>query len=252
MTESVTDIIVARSRRPEELRPMVLWSAGAHVLLLALAILWPARATHIEEPHMIISLGGSPGPRSGGMTPLGARAVQAPEPRPKPAEPAPPPPKVAAPDPQVRPRAQTPQPKQAPPDSKARKPNTGAEPVVGSARAETEVVRGQGFGLSTSGGTGGPVSLDVPDFCCWDYINQMRETITRAWDNNQSVKGSALVKFTIMRDGTIRSPEIEKSSSYLALDNAALRAVQLTRLPPLPLLFPNETLTVHLRFDYQR
>jgi TonB family protein len=159
---------------------------------------------------------------------------------------------MAVPDPPARPRPQPSQAKQAPPDSKARKSNTGEEPVVGSARAETAVVRGQGFGLSTSGGTGGPVSLDVPDFCCMDYISQMSDLITRAWDSNQSVKGSTLVKFTIMRDGTIRAPEIEKSSSYLALDNAALRAVQLTRLPPLPLLFPNETLTVHLRFDYQR
>jgi TonB family protein len=186
------------------------------------------------------------------MTPLGARAVQAPEPQPKPAEPAPPPPKAAVPNPPARPRPQTQQAKQAPPDSKARKPNTGAETVVGSARAETEVVRGQGFGLSTSGGTGGPVTLDVVNFCCPDYISQMSDLITRAWDNNQNVKGSTSVKFTIMRDGTIRSPEIEKSSSYLALDNAALRAIQLTRLPPLPLLFPNDTLTVHLRFDYQR
>lgn len=252
MIASVTDIIVARSHRPEDLKPMVLWSTGGHVLLLTLAILWPAAAPTREEPHMVISLGGSPGPRSGGMTPLGARAVQAPDPLPKPAEPAPPPPKMAVPDPPARPRPQPSQPKQAPPDSKARKSSTGEEPVVGSARAETAVVRGQGFGLSTSGGTGGPVSLDVPDFCCMDYISQMSDLITRAWDSNQSVKGSTLVKFTIMRDGTIRAPEIEKSSSYLALDNAALRAVQLTRLPPLPLLFPNETLTVHLRFDYQR
>jgi TonB family protein len=159
---------------------------------------------------------------------------------------------MAVPDPPARPRPQRPEPKQAPPDSKARKPNTGAEPVVGSARADTGVVRGQGFGLSTSGGAGGPVSLDVPDFCCPDYISQMRDLITRAWDSNQNVGGSTLVKFTILRDGTIRAVEIEKSSNYLALDNSALRAVQLTRLPPLPLLFPNETLTVHLRFDYIR
>ena len=42
---------------------MVLWSAGGHVFLLALAILWPAGAPTREEPHMVISLGGSPGPR---------------------------------------------------------------------------------------------------------------------------------------------------------------------------------------------
>jgi TonB family protein len=58
--------------------------------------------------------------------------------------------------------------------------------------------------------------------------------------------------FTILRDGTIQAPAVEIPSGFLALDNSALRALQITRLPPLPAQFPNSTLTVHLRFDYQR
>jgi TonB family protein len=60
------------------------------------------------------------------------------------------------------------------------------------------------------------------------------------------------VKFTILKDGTIQPPQLEKSSGFNLLDSATMRAVQLTRLPPLPAAFPNPTLTVHMRFDYQR
>jgi len=60
------------------------------------------------------------------------------------------------------------------------------------------------------------------------------------------------VKFTIARDGTIQAGLVERPSGFLALDNSALRAVQVTRLPPLPAAFPNSSLTVHMRFDYQR
>jgi TonB family protein len=74
----------------------------------------------------------------------------------------------------------------------------------------------------------------------------------RGWDQNQGVVGSTTMKFTITRTGTIQSPQVELPSGFVALDNAAVRALQLARIPPLPSEFPNATLTVHLRFDYQR
>jgi len=256
MIESVTDIIVARSRQPEGLKAMVLWSLAGHVVVLSLAILWPAGVVQARrEPVMTVSLGGAPGPRSGGLTQLGARAVQPPPPdaptTPAATPPAPVPPKMTLPDPRERPRTQ-PKPQQAPPASTAKTPSTATQPVEGSARADTGVPRGQGFGLSTAGGSGGPVQLDVSDFCCRDYVEQMVAFITRSWDGNQGVPGSTTVKFTILRDGTIQPPQLEKSSGFIALDSTAMRAVQLTRLPPLPAAFPNPTLTVHMRFDYQR
>ena len=60
------------------------------------------------------------------------------------------------------------------------------------------------------------------------------------------------MKFTILRNGTIQSPQVERSSGFAALDNSSMRALQLTRLAPLPAAFENPTLTVHLRFDYTR
>jgi TonB family protein len=235
---------------------MVLWSIGGHIAMVLVVLLWPARAADdTQQLVMTISLGGAPGPRSGGMSQLGARAVQAPSPdeavvRPPIRPPAAAPPPMALPAPTARPPR--PRPQQAPPDARARVENTGPEPTTGNAVAETGVRRGLGFGLSSGGGGGGPVQTDVADFCCPDYLDQMMTFIHRYWDNNHGVVGSTKMKFTILRDGTIQAPQVERPSGFLALDNAAMRAVQLTRLPPLPPDFDNSTLTVHVTFEYQR
>jgi TonB family protein len=67
------------------------------------------------------------------------------------------------------------------------------------------------------------------------------------------VAGAAVVKMTIQRDGRLTDVAVEQSSGYTALDLNAQRAIQITRqLPPLPAEYPNQTLTVHLTFKYQR
>jgi len=76
--------------------------------------------------------------------------------------------------------------------------------------------------------------------------------IQRNWQANQGVRGSTGMKFTINRSGSIQGVMVEKPSGFLALDLAAERALLTTRLPELPVQFPNPTLTVHVTFDYQR
>jgi TonB family protein len=255
MVENVTDIIVARSREPEGLKTMILWSIAGHIALLVLGLFWGGpRVDTTPRTIMTISLGGAPGPRTGGQTQIGGQAVQAPPPqepvKPAPAPPAPKTPAMSLPDPRSRPPR--PQPKQAPPDATAKTLNTGEVPREGSTRVDTRV-RGQGFGLSSAGGSGAAaVTLDVTDFCCNEYIEQMVSTIRRSWDQNQGIVGSTTMQFTILKNGVVDKTLVEKSSGFAALDNSAMRALQLTRLPPLPAAFDNPTLTVHLRFDYQR
>jgi TonB family protein len=258
MIETVTDIVVARSREPEGLKTMVVCSLAGHIGLAVIAVLLGGpRAAEAPRTIMTISLSGAPGPKTGGQTQIGGQAVQAPPPQPQPVKPveAPPAPKAPSmtlPDPR-RPR---PQPKvtQAPPDATAKTVNTGDVPTDGSTRVNTRV-RGQGFGLSSAGNnsnSASAVTLDVSDFCCNEYIDQMVVTIRRNWDQNQGIVGSTTMQFTILKNGAIQAPQVEKSSGFVALDNAALRALQLSRLPPLPAAFENPTLTVHLRFDFQR
>lgn len=243
MTE-VTDVLVSRRQRPDRLRAMVVWSITAHAGVLAFLAFgpldWGVAADDAPRTVMTISLAGAPGPRAGGMTPMGGRAVPEPAPLPPP-----------TPRPAARPPA-TPRETTAPARA-VRRPQpqrTEEEPRAGATRTDTGA-RGQGFGLTTGGAGGSGVQLDVSDFCCPEYIEQMVTLIQRNWQQNQGVRGSTVMKFTIARGGSIQGILVERPSGFLALDLAAERALLVTRLPELPLQFPNPTLTVHITFEYQ-
>ena len=255
MNETVTDIIVARSQHADRLATMLVWSIAAHVAVTALVLLLPEPTVEPPPRVMTISLGGAPGPRTGGMTQMGGRPVQAPPPEEpvKPVEtpPAPKPPAMTLPDPKAKP---TPKPERAPKEATGRTPTTGAQPEDGSTRAETQV-RGQGFsGLSTAGGAGGgSVTVDAADFCCPEYISDIVNRIQLNWRPRQGIVGITTIKFTIGRDGTVTAMETERSSGFDVLDFQAQRALLSTRrLPVLPSQYTNSTLTVHLEFVYQR
>jgi TonB-like protein len=257
MTEgTVTEVILARTAGAERLNSMIVWSIAAHIALFAFMIFMPAswRGAVDEGPRtvMTISLGGAPGPRNGGLTAMGGRTVQTPPPEPvkKAIEtpPAPKTPEMALPTKNVR--VVKPQPRQAPKEATARVPATG-EPQEGSTRVNTGA-RGQGFGLTSGGGGGTGVTVDTANFCCPEYLSQMVTLIQRNWQSNQGVAGKIVMKFTITRAGTIENVQIEQPSGFLAHELAAQRALLLTRLPELPLQYPNPTLGVHMIFEYQR
>jgi protein TonB len=264
----VTDVLRDRMQEPRGLQGMVAISLAIHVTAVAVLLLLPGsllKSTPPPRTIMTISLaGGNGGPDNGGMTSIGGRPVQQetpPEPpkRPEPVRP----PAVATPELTVpiptkappkpaKPTPPAPVVKNAPDDARGRTPTKGPETRQGSAVVETGA-RGQGFGLSTSGGTGSGSSLDVSDFCCPDYLALMVERIRTNWSARADVPGTVVVKYTIQRDGTISGAEIEQKSGYAALDINAFRAVLGTRqLAPLPAAFPNQTLTVHLNFQYTR
>jgi TonB family protein len=255
MSEAVTDVIVARSRQPEGLPAMVIWSVVIHAIAVAGLLVMPEREVD-EAPRtvMTISLGGAPGPKTEGLTQMGGRSVQAPAEETARIEtpPAPERPKMALPDPRPRPATERPRPTQAPAEATARTLSTGEKPIEGSTRSETRV-RGQGFGLATAGGAGGDVTVDAANFCCNEYLIQMRDLIHRNWSPSQGQVGVTMMKFTILRTGMLEQIQIERPSGFVALDLASQRALQLTRqLPPLPAQYTNPSLTVHMKFEYQR
>ena len=245
MTE-VTDVIVARQQRPEPFRGMLAWSIAAHAAVLAFLLFGPMGwsllvADEVLDPVMTISLAGAPGPRAGGMTQTGGRAVVAPPPESR---------QVAMPPPPPRPPERI-VPTETPRRPRAAPPPPPEEPQAGVTRTDTGT-RGQGFGLATGGSGGTGVQLDVADFCCPEYITQMVTLIQRSWQANQGVRGATVMRFTISRGGSIEDVMVERPSGFLALDLAAERALLTTRLTELPPQFPNRTLTVHLTFEYQR
>src|SRR3990167_925595 len=94
MTE-VTDVLALRRQRPDKFGRMIVWSAAVHTAAVGLLLFgpfdWDVVADAPPPTVMTISLAGAPGPRAGGMTPMGGRVVPAPTPAPTRAMPPPPP-----------------------------------------------------------------------------------------------------------------------------------------------------------------
>jgi len=250
MNEPTSAVLAERARLHAGGRHTVAWSIAGHGVALALIALGARSSSAPVRQVMTVSLSGAPGARTGGQTQMGGAAAapvspKPPAPTPPPEEPRPAPPKAVVPPPRpaTRPTAPT----------TARTPAATPEPATGNTPTVTGA-RGQGFGLSSRGGSAGRnVELDVSNFCCPDYLEKMVLAIQRGWDKNQGTTGVAVIAFTIRRDGTVESPAVRRPSGFFALDNAALRAVaRANRLPPLPSEFPESTLAVRLTFEYQQ
>lgn len=262
MEAVVSDILQSRKREPEGLKKTAMISLGVHAAAFALLfVVQSVMPTAARQPRVVmnISLGGAPGPKTGGMQMIGGRPIQAAQPSNEPQiakTPLPPvtqtPAKMALPDPKAKPRT-PPKPTVASKDPKGTAAGRGFETQQGTAKVETGA-KGQGFGLSSggSGGDGG-VKLDVSDFCCPEYIADMRERINKNWSQNQRVAGTVTMYFIIQRNGQITDIKVEGSSGNPVLDIAAQRSLINTRtLAPLPSGFTGTQLPVHLIFEYFR
>ena len=105
-----------------------------------------------------------------------------------------------------------------------------------------------GLGL---GGVGGSSAFDQ-DFEYAYYAQQMLGRVHQHWQRTP-VRGTAvvIVRFTILKDGSVRDVEIEQSSRLSVLDRGAMRAVMLADpMPPLPNSYPRDRVGLHLRFTY--
>jgi TonB family protein len=260
MEAVVSDILQSRKREPGGLKQTALLSLGAHgAAFLVLALLPSVMPAPVQQPRVVmnISLGGTPGPSTGGTQMLGGRRIEAAQPstapqisRPAQISPAPAP-AMVLPDPKQKPK-QPARASVASKDPKGTAAGRGAEAQVGTTRVETGA-KGQGFGLSSGGGGGDGVKLDVANFCCPEYILDMKDRIRRNWVQQQQATGIVLMKYTILRNGQITAIEVETSSGNPTLDLVSQRALVNTRtLAPLPAAFPEPQLTVHLEFGYTR
>ena len=262
MEAVVSDILQSRRREPEGLKKTAMISLGAHaaafVLLFLIQSVMPAA---VRQPRVVmnISLGGAPGPKTGGMQMIGGRPIQAAQPSSEPQiakTTLPPvaqtPPKMALPDPKAKPRTPL-KPTVSSKDPKGTAAGRGFETQQGTARVDTGA-KGQGFGLSSGGAGGdGGVKLDVDNFCCPEYIGDMRERIIKNWNQNQKMSGTVTMKFVIQRNGQITEIQVGESSGNTVLDLAAQRALINTRmLAPLPSGYPGQRLGVQLQFEYFR
>lgn len=247
MNEPASDVIAARSRAQVTLTPTLVWSLLGHAAILAAIWLAPARSSsQVPRLVMTVNLGGAPGPRVGGLTPMGGREVQpTPEPpKPTPRPPAPPPSRAVAalPSPKAAPA------RPARTETARTAPSVPEPPRDGSTRVETGA-RGQGFGLATGGNGGQGIQVENPNFCCPGYLEIVRVAIERAWVRAPGA-GVTTMRFRILRNGKIDGISVFESSNNQAIDNAAMRALAVTQtLPELPREFPDSSLALRMRFE---
>jgi outer membrane biosynthesis protein TonB len=258
--DAVTEILVERSQQADKVGLALILSLVAHAILVtafAFAPQWRTQAA-ADLPVMTISLGGAPGPNQG-RAPITAKQIQEAVPetvkanndalpalaKPEMTVPV----KAAKPDPKT---AAKPEPKKEVPQLHGSKPTQGTEVKAGAAKVETHGAAIPFGGLGTGGGGAGQAYTDYADFCCPEYLQTVTDLIRKNWNAKQGQDGSAVIMFSIRRDGSIVDVKAEQGSNQI-LNLASQRAVMITqRVPPLPAAFTPPQLTLHLVFQYQR
>src|SRR5579875_2718583 len=86
------------------------------------------------------------------------------------------------------------------------------------------------------------------------YAELIRQRIAQNWNTNgldsRSQSVPAIVSFVIMRDGSVRNPQIVQSSGNPSIDNTALRAVYSSNpLPGLPPQISESYITAQFTFN---
>jgi len=163
-------------------------------------------------------------------------------------------PEMAVPDRTAKPKSANTKPVEKPVDkSSSRQPRSDEQIATGATRVETGAQAVPFGGLASSGGGGTGMTVDLKNFCCPAYLQQLIQKIQSNWKQNLGADGRNTVTFTILRDGRIVNVAVSKPSNNPLLDLESRRAVLYTqRLAPLPAEYPNPTFTVDLVFIYRR
>jgi periplasmic protein TonB len=175
--------------------------------------------------------------------------VKPPPPRHKPVTPRaadPPPPTPAPPAPQPAPAA--PQLVQAAPAETPAAAAPGHGNAQGAANGVGTGAAGAGHGAIGDGPIEGPGD---------DYLDRLRRWLSRykrypEAAQQRKEEGGLVVSFTILHDGTVLDPQIERSSGFPLLDGAALQMLRdASPVPPLPPSFRGERVSIDLPVDFK-
>lgn len=224
------------------------WSVLLHVVVLTLVVLYGNTVQRrVLEPPLLIRARLVP---STVLDRPAAETVADPEPEasPPPQEPVPLPPKevpVVRVEPKPKPKEPEPKPAERRPEPEQRTPDR--EPAAAADRQEG-AVQATASGPSVQG-------TDTNFPFAW-YLANLEGQIARNWRPRQLGFGdrsrvSCAVHFVIARSGGVSQVTMVQGSGVGVYDREALRAVQATRLPPLPPQYGGATLGVTFIFNLE-
>lgn len=253
MTEAVSDVLELRALPERGFSRAVTGSIVVHVvgvLALFFGHLYVVAHRPVQPKIMTITLGGSVGPRSTGMTAASQRPIDqvAPPPKHEPVKTASSQSSVMTLPVKSEPKATPPVDRALPITSMPKPPTTGAQVRPGTSLAETGSTTVD-KGLTVGGSGGSAATLEVKDFCCPDYIQTILQRIEISWNKNVPGRGVTVLKFTIRRDGSITNISTDSTTNQF-FENQSRLALVLARVPPLPPEFKDDHLVIHLRFPY--
>ncbi len=102
---------------------------------------------------------------------------------------------------------------------------------------------------------GGNIQTDFANFPYPWYITQVRNSLWIEWERRRPAGStlSALVTFSIARDGKIKNLKVEKSSGDDSYDFAATSAViNVGQFAPLPMYYEKDELSVTVEFKQEK
>jgi len=129
--------------------------------------------------------------------------------------------------------------------------SSGALPKPSILSSGTRLFEEEKAAAGAAGENGTPLTTDSANFPYPWYITQVREALWNAWTERMPSAGSlrCTVRFTINRNGSIKSVSVEKPSGNRLFDNAAESSAQgAAPFAPLPDDFYEDRLTVHVEF----
>jgi len=226
-----------------------------HLLILSALVVWggmtpmtPIQPHHVLQVRMATLPEVQPEPEPEPVIPVTPPPAEEPEPTPPEPDPLPPEPEPEpvlppkdVPEDLVEPADETPEPEPTPP---APDPQP-ADEVIEATETPTEPV------------VSGPVATATDEVFPFDhYLRIVQNNIARKWQPRQlgfrgQSQRSCVVHFVIGRSGRVTQVTVVRSSGVSLYDREAIRAVQASRMPPLPPKFTSPQLGVTFTFTLQ-
>lgn len=121
--------------------------------------------------------------------------------------------------------------------------------VLGNRTYELKGMMNNNSGQQQTQGQGqSPQGSASPEF--QPYLQEMHNQISSKWQPPAvNANSEVVLRFTIMKNGHVKNEQVAQSSGNKELDESALMALRkASPLPPLPLSFPRDEVTVNFNF----